>query len=656
MHPWLTDGGRVPHRHWTLRDNRLEYLRWLELQLDFVKPEDWYGVTHSDFINNKGDSIYRHVYNNNRMMIVSEIYPQLDWKPWLFFPIPRNTWADPEVVRKYLDWIFEQEGLSDYTDWYSIKRKDLEKYPGSTIFNNKFGGSHRIAIKEFYPEYDWKDWLFIHSPPGFWDNDDNCKEYLEWLRSELNFFDYDDWYRLTQSAIIRHHGHGLHRRFSGSPFRIMLYFYPEYDWKPWLFSRVGNDFWASRENRISYMDWLGEKLDFTEIQNWYSISMKDFSQNNGSGFISHCYGSSPSKAVIDIYQNFDWEPWKFEVCPNGFWDSRAGFVQYMDWLGEHMGYTTAEDWYQIQGSDFEYGGSGMLAHYYEGSPSKAVMDYLPGYDWKEWLFTKASSGFWKDRGNRSKYLDWLGRNLGFKEEADWYALRKTDIVDNHGAGIIPITGTILGLLEDYFPQYDWLPWLMKPAPNSYWKERPNRLRYIRWLESELDISEKDEWYSVDKRAIMQNHGNGILSYWGSSKTRMLEDVYPEHDWDYGRLKKVGKNQQRLTEIVQSLFPDDLVLIEFKHEEMRFSYSNRKMELDIFIPERKIAFEYQGEQHFEESWMDSREDSLQRQESRDEEKRIACEELGIALIEIPFTWDRKEEYVKEILSVMDIDWG
>ena len=74
MHPWLTDGGRVPHRHWILRDNRLEYLRWLELQLDFVKPEDWYGVTHSDFINNKGDSIYRHVYNNNRMMIVSEIW------------------------------------------------------------------------------------------------------------------------------------------------------------------------------------------------------------------------------------------------------------------------------------------------------------------------------------------------------------------------------------------------------------------------------------------------------------------------------------------------------------------------------------------------------------------------------------------------------
>jgi len=42
--------------------------------------------------------------------------------------------------------------------------------------------------------------------------------------------------------------------------------------------------------------------------------------------------------------------------------------------------------------------------------------------------------------------------------------------------------------------------------------------------------------------------------------------------------------------------------------------------------------------------------------RDEEKRMACKELGILLIEIPFSWDRKEEYVRGILSQMDIEWG
>jgi len=230
MHPWLYDGRRVADGHWNSKKNRLDYLRWLESQLNYSKPEDWYNITHSDFVNYKGDSIYRHVYNQDRMRIVSEIYPEVDWKPWLFKRMPLNTWSDPLVVREYLDWIFEQEGFSDYADWYSIKRKDLNKYPGSTIFNNKFGGSHRVAIKEHYPEYDWKDWLFFHSPPGFWNDDDNCREYLKWLANELSFNELDDWYKLNQVLLQRHHGHGLHRRFSGSPEQILRYFFPNHEW------------------------------------------------------------------------------------------------------------------------------------------------------------------------------------------------------------------------------------------------------------------------------------------------------------------------------------------------------------------------------------------------------------------------------------------
>jgi hypothetical protein len=230
MHPWLIDGRRVANGYWDSKSNRIQYLRWLESQLNYSKPEDWYKISLSDFVNYKGDSIYRHVYNQDRMRIVNEIYPEVDWKPWLFKRMPINTWSDPLVVREYLDWIFEQEGFSDYTDWYSIKRKDLNKYPGSTIFNNKFGGSHRVAIKEYYPEYDWKDWLFFHSPPGYWIDDDNCRKYLEWLANELNFSELDDWYTLDQNRLNANYGHGMYRRFSGSPEKMIRYFFPHHEW------------------------------------------------------------------------------------------------------------------------------------------------------------------------------------------------------------------------------------------------------------------------------------------------------------------------------------------------------------------------------------------------------------------------------------------
>ena len=131
MHPWLSDGRRVADGHWDSKQNRIEYLRWLEIQLGYSDPLDWYKIRHCDFVENKGDSIYRHVYNQDRIAIVSEIYPEIDWKPWLFKRMPIRTWDSPIVVREYFDWIFEQENFSDLTDWYGMKRTDFIGYLSS---------------------------------------------------------------------------------------------------------------------------------------------------------------------------------------------------------------------------------------------------------------------------------------------------------------------------------------------------------------------------------------------------------------------------------------------------------------------------------------------------------------------------------------------
>lgn len=78
----------------------------------------------------------------------------------------------------------------------------------------------------------------------------------------------------------------------------------------------------------------------------------------------------------------------------------------------------------------------------------------------------------------------------------------------------------------------------------------------------------------------------------------------------------------------------MVLEEHRHEDLRFD-SGQPMQLDVFVPELKLAFEYQGEQHYQtiHSW-GSHEDIL----FRDEQKRQGCARHGINLIEVPFWWD------------------
>ena len=70
--------------------------------------------------------------------------------------------------------------------------------------------------------------------------------------------------------------------------------------------------------------------------------------------------------------------------------------------------------------------------------------------------------------------------------------------------------------------------------------------------------------------------------------------------------------------------------------MLFSGTNRPMQLDIFIPELNLAFEYQGEQHYTFHYLYGHPEERQ---MRDAEKKIKCAEAGITLIEVPYWWDK-----------------
>ena len=80
-----------------------------------------------------------------------------------------------------------------------MNHKDLQKNYGSTLLKyNK--NSHMNLITSVYPNYKWLPWKFSHTPKGYWNDENNIKEYMNWLSEKLNIKTMEDWYNVTNEV------------------------------------------------------------------------------------------------------------------------------------------------------------------------------------------------------------------------------------------------------------------------------------------------------------------------------------------------------------------------------------------------------------------------------------------------------------------------
>lgn len=239
-----------------------------------------------------------------------------------------------------------------------------------------------MSESKLYPWVDGK------VPRGFWEKEENRRQYMIWLGKKLGFFKLEDWYQIASADFSKNYGIGLLFHFNGSPSLAVKEFYPNYDWKPWKFKVTPNGFWKQAENRKKYMIWLGERLGFFKKEDWYQITQKKFRDNYGGGLLPSYFNDSPFQAIKELYPNYDWLPWKVAGrVSSKFWKNQENRRQYMFWLGKELKFSKKEDWWQITQKDFHnnYGG-GLLSNYFRGSISRAVKELYPGDDWKALKF------------------------------------------------------------------------------------------------------------------------------------------------------------------------------------------------------------------------------------------------------------------------------
>jgi len=111
-------------------------------------------------------------------------------------------------------------------------------------------------------------------------------------------------------------------------------------------------------------------------------------------------------------------------------------------------------------------------------------------------------------------------------------------------------------------------------------------------------------------------------------------------------RKVGErwvSETLLFQIVDRIFTNEEIVHHHRPEWLG------GLELDIFVPSHRLAFEYQGEQHFDPVEIWGGKSALQETQARDARKRVLCAKARVTLLEIDYTESLTEQHIRKRIS-------
>lgn len=121
------------------------------------------------------------------------------------------------------------------------------------------------------------------------------------------------------------------------------------------------------------------------------------------------------------------------------------------------------------------------------------------------------------------------------------------------------------------------------------------------------------------------------------------DTAIEIDHDALVPRKEGRTsagELALRRAVAALFPTEQIMYNVRPKEITNDATGRPLEYDVYLPRLKIAFEYNGQQHYQYA---------SDQHRRDVQKADKSARAGVRLIEIPYKYHTDDQIKRYIQS-------
>lgn len=121
-------------------------------------------------------------------------------------------------------------------------------------------------------------------------------------------------------------------------------------------------------------------------------------------------------------------------------------------------------------------------------------------------------------------------------------------------------------------------------------------------------------------------------------------------------ERQSNGERRCLEVLEGIYGKGKLQVQVRPDELRNPKTGRNLELDIYHPEKKLGWEYDGRQHAEvvPRFHPKGQEDLDAQQRRDALKDELCKKAGIRLTRIPHTVKMNdiESYIISNLPISD----
>jgi hypothetical protein len=297
-------------------------------------------------------------------------------------------------------------------------------------------------------------------------------------------------------------------------------------------------------NRIRFIELLGKKLGYNNVEDWYKVKQKDAYDFGGGGLLVKYYDGSITQLLQESFPNEWFIPWLFTNSPQGYWNSIENVELYIDWLAEKKQYNNLEDLYNLRTDDFKSNSGMGIISKFNNTIQTILETVYPEKTWLPFLFTIATMGSQKDRTTHIVYLKWLEEKLGITSPEQWYDKCNKPLFDiNKGNGLIAncYNGSPTLFIYTMYPYYPWKWYKFTQSPHGSWDDKDKIIEWFNDLLKHYNITNLEDVYTLNRTDILNFYGNGGIDRHKGYINLIVNNI--SYNWDKIKFVKNGYSKK-----------------------------------------------------------------------------------------------------------------